>query len=207
MPSVSKFVSTGSGVRVTVDDEEITKHLALLRGGVIRRTLAKALNYAAARAMTQAKRLIAEKRNIKVSEAGAALKLDRAATNRLYAQINATGKPIPLSKVLGSKKQTQKGVIVSPSKGRKTTILGAFIARMASGHVGIFIRAKSKTRRVTREKGDRTYTSELPIIQMTSPSVPATLVSDEVLPTLAKDADANFEKELRRLLIVEERGA
>ncbi len=52
--------------------------------------------------------------------------------------MRVTGKQVPLGKYPA--RQTKKGVSVLVNKGQRKLIKGAFIAKMKSGHVGVFVR-------------------------------------------------------------------
>ena len=52
--------------------------------------------------------------------------------------VSFTGKAVPLTAY--PHRQTRKGVSVEVNRGKRTLIKGAFLATMASGHKGVFVR-------------------------------------------------------------------
>jgi len=110
-----------------------------------------AVNKIASQAMTQTKKVIRETYNVKSKDLTPFLKIQRAKGSQTYAVLEASGRPIPLYK-FGARPVMpieQKGVPVRgrkpvtvkvKRKGARKIVRGAFVARMRSGHVGIFKR-------------------------------------------------------------------
>ncbi|WP_080436323.1 hypothetical protein [Burkholderia ubonensis] len=99
--------------------------------------------------------------NLKAGTIRKTLSATRATPARLIAALTATGRPIPL--INYGARQTTKGVTVRVKNGSKT-LRHAFIATMASGHIGVFERVGTGHKRVTRN--GRAYWSGLPIREL-----------------------------------------
>jgi len=124
---------------------------------LVERATVSALNKIGAQGITQTKRAITKKYNIKQKDLKGSLVLHRAARGtksregRHFARIAATGSSIPLYKFaarpvepkpqagVAVKRRTPVTVKVMKQGGRKK-VPHAFIGRMASGHVGVFTR-------------------------------------------------------------------
>lgn len=114
----------------------------------------RALNRTAASVRTASVRAMARDLGVPQKPVRDATTIRRAAPGRNFAEVVAKGKRIPLRDFKA--RQTRKGVSYRIGQARKL-ILGGFIARMASGHVGVFTRAG-------RER--------LPIQEKFGPSIP-----------------------------------
>ena len=80
---------------------------------------------------------------IKQAEIRKGIRIVKASTRRLRADVFITGKRIPLIKF--GAKQNKKGVSYRIGKGSKrTSVPGAFITQMKTGHKGAFVRVKAK---------------------------------------------------------------
>lgn len=154
-----------------------------------------AVNKIASQAMTQTKKVIREIYNIKSKDMAPYLKIQKAKSNQTYAILEASGRPIPLYK-FGARPVMpveQKGIPVRgrkpvtvkvKRKGARKIIRHGFVARMRSGHMGIFervgtaslpirelysigikrmfeIRAIPVIKRLVREKGPQIVKHEL----------------------------------------------
>lgn len=200
----------GMGISVTVNDAEIRAHLRAL-GTKGRLIVMKALNRAIRRANTQAKRSISRKRNIKQSLAKRSIKMHRATKTRLEAMLEARGGSIPLADVKGAKTQTKRGVKANPGTGRRL-FEGAFLAKRKGGGIGVFERVfpdqRSRAFYLKRVgAGGRVYYSEFPIREIKIPSIPSTMVQKDIMVAIDKVARPEYRKEVRRLLILEQKKA
>ena len=107
-------------------------------------------------------------------------KIKRATVSRLTAEIPATGKRIPVIDL--SARQTGQGVTYQHGRQRET-IIGAFIARMRSGHTGVF---------------KRRGTTRLPIDERFGPSIGFVLLNRQIQRTLRTVVSDRFPKEFHR---------
>lgn len=110
------------------------------------------------------------------------VRMKKASYRRWSASIGISGRRVPVHHF--GARQTRKGVSykIRKSAGRQT-IAGAFIAKMPSGHEGVF-------RRVGK--------TAFPIIELYGPSVPQVMSSLGTLaqPQLEADAGARLEREI-----------
>ncbi|MDR1310257.1 MAG: phage tail protein [Burkholderiaceae bacterium] len=117
--------------------DRIQRFSESMRGKIISR----ALNRTAIAARTMAAQEIRRTYSISSRVIRHSISVNRANSGRLYATVRADGGPLP---VYGfSPKQTKQGVMAK-IKGRRVLFPRAFIARMKSGHVGVFARGGYK---------------------------------------------------------------
>lgn len=164
------------------------------------RAVYRGLNRAIRQARTFGSREVAEARNIKVGRAKEDMRVKLANPSQMEAAVIASGQPIPVMEVKGAKTQTKAGVKATIAKGNRHLFKGAFIAKMASGHVGVFKRAGKKRR---MRKGNYIGQSKQPIVEQVLPSVPATMVQEGTERKMRAKAIPVYEKELIRLLDLE----
>lgn len=121
-------------------------------GQVAKRATSRALNEVAAQAKVAAARQIRDVGyKLKISAIKKGIKVERATMASLRAAVVAYGRPIPLIEY--SARETSKGVTVSVLNGRKL-IKGAFIATLASGHKGVFVREDNAKHKKMRTNGN-----------------------------------------------------
>lgn len=84
-----------------------------------------------------------------------AIRINRAAWTKLTGKASRTGKPLALAKFSGTR-QTKKGVSAKVLRaGARSILKHAFIAKMKSGHIGVFWREEqvgTATRKWTPEQ-------------------------------------------------------
>lgn len=160
-----------------------------------KRTIARSLNKAITKTRTVAAREVSAKRNIKVGRARQDMTLRRASPSRPEAAIYARGTPIKVIEVKGAKRISKAGVRAKISnKGAAHLFKDAFIATMASGHVGVFYRSKTKKMR-GKDKAA--------IFEHTLPSVASTMIQTDSELKLHVFAAHEYEKEFVRLMEME----
>lgn len=174
--------------------KEIEKRLGNLKSKAPT-VLARAINRAAQKAKTEAKREVAAKYFISQGNISETIKISRASTAKLSAELTSKGGPIALSKFKVSPnrraKKTKKGY--SPSvyevgverEGGMKPLSGnpkAFIATMRSGHVGVMERKSTVFR--------------LPIKQLYGPAVPSMIKNDEVMEHIQDAASEMLERRI-----------
>ena len=154
--------------------------LRLFRTDLVDQATVSALNKTAAKLKTEASRQIREAGyRLKARDVGANLGVIRANKGMLKSGVRAVGKPLPL--ILFLVRATHEGVVVN-IKGTQKLIRHAFVAKMASGHEGIFAR-----------KG----TSRLPIDELYTIGVPPMFASKKVTARLQDIAGAEFARILK----------
>lgn len=187
--------------------ERATKMLGNINGG-----LEKALRSAASRTTshlrTQSTKAVRERYAISAANvrANENISVKYSYSGGVQATVTFRGSKIPLAKFTGSssspsRRSDRVPVLLSggwklvrpsnPAKGHQlkgtspTTFRDAFVAKMASGHVGIFERT-----------GGQTSNDSAEIRELMGSSVPQMLGSDEVQEKLAKSAMEKFEERL-----------
>lgn len=109
--------------------------------------IARALNRAMTSARVVVGQAVAKDMGIKASDARSGIRINLATATRHAASLSASPKRLPLEKFGAN--QTARGVTYRNQGGRKR-IDHAFLATMASGHRGAFLR-KGKARLPIRE--------------------------------------------------------
>ncbi len=175
-----------SSFTIQYRDEQIRRAMDAL-GGQAPRAIARAINRAVTSTRAFHARNIADDVKLPVGVVKDQLKIREARPNDLKGRLSVTGSRIPLS-AWKNARQTSKGVTVNTGHGR-TTIPGAFLATMSSGHVGVFKREKPGAR-----KSRGAWSLNLPIQQKFGPSLP------HVFGKLSPAALAHGEESLQKNL-------
>lgn len=146
--------------------------------------IARAINRTLAAERTQAKRAIAADTGLRAKDVDAALQVDKATPARLRAFITVSGRRIPLigfsARGPEPSRGRGKGVSYRLPKGRGRHAQ-AFIARMKSGHRGVYV---------------RTTPQRLPIIELFGPSLPK-VFEEKYLGNAPERAQATLATNLR----------
>lgn len=150
---------------------------------VLPQATASALNRTATTGRVQASRRIRERYNLKAGAIRAQMRIVRANRGRLTAEVIASGRPIPLIEFAA--RQVGTGVSVSVIRGSRKVRLHAFIAKMKTGHVGVY---------------ERTSRRRLPIKELFSVSLPRAFTRAEILTSIERVAIERFRIELAREL-------
>lgn len=108
---------------------------------------------------------------LKAADIKSAMRVKRASQSRLTASVIASGRPVPL--IQYGARQTSKGVTVSVLNGRKL-IPGAFIAKMPTGHIGVFVREPGGKHKKVMKAGKASW-HQLPIRELFGPAIPDAL--------------------------------
>lgn len=167
---------------------------------------AEAGNAAVTHAAKEMRMAITARYNIKSGDVRAQFKTSKASVRhgKHVAGLAATGRRVPLIQFMGGSKQPFSEMKNKPRVGARKKVLrsgalktipGAFVARMKSGHVGIYRRAasgsgyiesyrKSGGRRTRRLVVDRKFgkgrVARLPVYQLKSLSIPR--MAAKILP-------------------------
>jgi hypothetical protein len=148
------------------------------------------------------KKDLRERTSIKADRLNRALKVTPATFETLQYTVSASGRPIPLSYF--DVRQTRRGVSAR-AWGKRTVYRGTFIATMQTGHMGVFRRNQTASRRERRydERG-RVYYTELPIIELAGPSIPRTMLQGPIKEAweakVRQRLPIEFERELNRVV-------
>jgi hypothetical protein len=127
---------------------------------------------------------------LKVGDVKKALRVIRATRGNLRASVVASGRPVPLMQY--GARATSKGVSVNVLNGRKL-IAGAYIARMPSGHVGVFVREQTTRHKKVRKDG-RSSWHALPIRELFGPSVPDGMANKVVEQALLRLIEEKYPR-------------
>ncbi|MDT8901838.1 phage tail protein [Anaeroselena agilis] len=162
--------------------------------GALPAVQARAINRSLGSARAEAVRAVRAEYTVSAEAVRKTIATKNATPSMPLGIIIATGTPIAMSKFDVSptrpdpKAKRSVTVRVKKGSGRKT-VKSAFLARMGSGHVGVFKRAGKK---------------RLPIEQRFGPSVPQMLGSDNVTRQIEQKAretlDARLDHEIGRIL-------
>lgn len=180
---------------ITISADQIERAEILLKrvpNGAPKAVVA-ALNRASQGARTDAIKKARERYHIKAKDVRNTMQITKATYNDMTTTIRASGSPIALSrfKISPTKpvKRRKKPVVARVVRGAGGPIVKVFVARVKSGHVGVFKRAGK---------------SRLPIKQLYGPSVPQMLGHESVTKYLEEKAlerlEERFEHEISRLL-------
>lgn len=137
----------------------------------------RSLNRAADGTKTDATRRIRETYNVTLKALQPAFYTRKATRDTLTAIVGASGRPLRL--IGFAARQVARGVSVSVRRGSRKVLAGAFIARMPSGHTGVFMRRSGK---------------RLPIDEKYTISVPGMLGAKQIEAALRVSAVERFEK-------------
>lgn len=159
------------------------------------RAAAAALNRTADHVKTVSMRKLRETYTIKTGRIDARLQVRRATTASLFASVRDVGRPIALSYFTirpnqPPGKRTGKLVYAQVRRDGGGTIQKVFVARMKSGHVGVF----------RRTDGNKS----LPIKQLHAPSLPQMLgsptVADFTTESASRMLGERLDHEISRML-------
>ena len=161
--------------RDTAEVERLLKHLSKGADKVLTRALNKTIKSVERKAVQgMAKDLRLTQKTVRKS-----VKLFRARWNFKVASITVSGKRIPIY-AFGAR-QVRGGVTYKGRSGGRKLIKGAFIARMPSGHMGVF-----------KRKGS----ARLPIQELLGPSPPRVFQRPDIVHDMNKEADIRWKKNL-----------
>ena len=218
---------TPVAIEFKVNDQQlrdVSRRLEGIKNGMPR-AVSGAINDVTKKGKTRIERGITSRYYIKKKDLKPFVTIRRATVKRLSAQIGIKGKRIPLMDFrvtpkqpfrAGEQTKTGRFKKIKPVRATikkadtKRKYEGAFIARMPSGHVGVFKRrGRGNVRRVRRVRfGSDPYYSELPIDELHGPSVPAIFQNEDnriqaealtgMRDELAKRIDARADLIIRR---------
>lgn len=181
---------------IEIDAKQLEHAEAVLRHipGGVEKAIVAALNRSAEGARTAAVKKVRERYYVKAGDVSKTIKIHKASPNNPFVIIRSTGSPMALSKfsITPTKPQPRRkkpiAARVLKSSGKKI-IPGAFVAKMDSGHIGVFFRVGR---------------SRLPIQQRYGPSVPQMLGHSSVVTHVEEMAKERLEErlnhEIERLL-------
>lgn len=131
---------------------------------------------------------IRQKKRFKVKDVNRAMKMSYPTgrgVESLVWRMDVKGELTPLSKF--PHRQNKQGVSVFVNRDGRKMIHGAFVARMKSGHEGVFVRRGKK---------------RLPIDELFSTRISDVFRDQDMIPTLQRKAQSVFASAYARLLKV-----
>jgi len=180
---------------ITVHAEDLMRARELLQciPGGVQQAVMRAINRAADSSKTAASKKVREKYTAKNRDILSTIRIRKASTGNLSAVVTSMGGVLPLSKFQvrpsAPDPRRKTSIVVRVKKGAGGTIKHAFVAKMGSGHVGVF---------------HRVGTSRFPVEQNFGPSVPQMLGSESVSKHIEARAQEQIvlrlEHEIGRLL-------
>lgn len=203
LKKIGEFKVGDENVEIRSDVKKIERQIKKF-GGSLRNAQARAINRSVTKGKTLAKRLIVDEYNVKAGPIGKSLKVSpRANAKYLNAAIMARSTRLPIYNHTKNKpKQTANGARFNSGSGMKVHP-HTFIAKMRSGHIGIFVR---KTKRRTNKRYNvspttgRRYRTHLPIRELSYPSVARMLLHEEVAPTVFNLFKQDYPTQLHKQL-------
>jgi hypothetical protein len=139
-------------IQVDMQTENVLKLLTALSREVVPLATARALNKTAVSAKSMAIKHVAANIGIAQKEVRPFIGLQKATLRSLDAVLKAVrAKRLPLIKIDPRAKQVSSGVAYRGAGGTRRAIPHAFLAKMPSGHSGIYARAPGAKRLPIRE--------------------------------------------------------
>jgi Prophage minor tail protein Z (GPZ) len=174
-------------IDVRADIDRAIRSLTELQRTVIPTTTARALNKTAAQAKTQAGREIRTRYNISSRIVGRHITVFRATktgATSLTAIVRPFGRKFQV--IAFQARQTPAGVRIQIKRGSPKVIAHAFIARLKSGHLGVFARGVYSGRRFVHQK------PRLPITELFTVGVPQAFGNRVVIEALQRKVREKF---------------
>ena len=180
-------------IDINADQLERAQRMLMHIPGAAPKAMSNAINRAITTARTEASRKVREMYYITNKNITATIKLTKASPSNPVALIRSKSSPIALSKFkippTGPSPGRKSPIVARVIKGGGGPIAHAFVARMKSGHIGVFNRVGKKSK---------------PIDQRYGPSVPQMLGNPNVtqwVEVKAKEKlDERLDHEIRRIL-------
>jgi hypothetical protein len=159
------------------------------------RATVRVLNRVAASVRAGAAKAIAEDMGIKLALARRSVEVKKANFSTMEASVIATGKRIPLYE-LGARPRTPGNRPVSyQGEAGRTTVPSAFVARMPSGHIGVFRRiGPPRPNRRGRYAGQRRQK----IIELFGPAAAWSFGNEKVLGVMRNIIRARMPIEMKQ---------
>ena len=169
------------------DMQRVERELKGVQKRIVPAAASAALNRTAQQARTQSARdlkgSVGKSLGLSVAGFKKTIKHIRARVRKLVTSLDVSGRPLPLIR-FGARK-TKKGVSAAPW-GKRRIHKGAFIAKMPSGHRGVF---------------KRTSKERLPIKELWGPSIPKAFLHQDIQQSLKRVINTkwpgNFAHEIR----------
>ncbi len=169
------------------------RDLAFWKERRLDKALARALKKAGSNAIRGMKsastRSVRQRKSFKVARVNKALTLTYPKGNRiddLVWRMHVSSDPVPVASL--PHRQTRRGVTVKINQGKRKLIKGAFVARMSSGHKGVFQRTSKKS---------------LPIREAFTTRITDVFKDEGMIPAVQARAQRDFRGAFARLFAME----
>jgi hypothetical protein len=129
-------------VSIQANCRSVAEDLRRLSNDVRQKVIGRALRKTASNAKTETARAIKDEYKISSRVVGKSIKVSTVYGPRPKAEITVKGRPLPMAAF--KPKQTKVGVRVR-IKGKALVVPHAFVAKMRSGHSGVFARGSYKS--------------------------------------------------------------
>jgi hypothetical protein len=184
---------------INVQDDIVAAKLRAMPS-VIAKASVRAMNRSIGKTKTSMSRSIGSDLRIKIADVKKALKLKNATLSSPFAMFSSSVVRIPLMAFSAKGPEPTKGKGRGVSyrlQGGRGRVPNAFIARMRSGHRGVFVRAKDAA---GGKRSKRAWSDNLPIIELFGPSIGHIFKKYREAEAILLPAifDKNFQHELQR---------
>lgn len=153
--------------------------------GAVPKAVSRAINRAIDSVKTEAARKVRETYYIKNKDIMDTVKVKKSSPSDLMAEFVSRGSAMPVIKFQVNPKKPQpkrkKQIIVRVKRGEGGTIMGAFVAKMRNGRIGVY---------------NRVGRARFPIVERYGPAVPQMLGEDGVREYIESKAQETLEKRL-----------
>lgn len=190
-----------ASIRVMSDIELLKKGVRQLTRVGLPRAINRATNKSLLKTRTQARKAIRLKFNLPGKVVNPLISSKNAGKGNDQAYIQGRGSQIPIYKVTGKPKQKPLGVSINTGTGKRI-IKHAFIAKVQSGHIGVFKRtlAKGGKRVPYVDTKGRKQNKNLPIRELKFPSPAHMLTQPRFAEKLFTFFTRDYPLQLRKQL-------
>jgi hypothetical protein len=154
---------------------------------------------------TESVRVINNKINLKQAIIRKHFLINKMRLDSMSAHVDCAGKPVPL--INFTARQVNKGITVKVLRaGKRDTVRHAFIAKMSSGHIGVYWRTENirgtrwkvgrRMKLPSTQRGDFLRKYQLPIHELYGPAVPAVFDDPEIMSPVLDNASVRLSTRL-----------
>lgn len=173
---------------------QLRREFANVSPKVFAMALSRALNHVGAKARTESSRDIRKVYKIPAKNIKEDIKLIRATTKKLSAQLHSRGNPLPV--VAFSPSQTRKGVTIRVGNTRKL-LRSAFIVNLKNGHKGVFAKGRYDGKFKWRSLRDKKGGNDTAINELMTKSVPRALSERSVIASMKARVGSDLPQRVR----------
>lgn len=182
---------------IDADISGAQRKLFNMENGVVRQAAARAINRTMSQVNTGAVRELKDEigQTTGLTSTGIkkSIRVVKATRRNLYGSLTPSGRALPL---IGFGARQTKAGVTAKSWGKRKTYKGAFIAKMPSGHKGVFHRVAGK---YAKNRKNHTKHS-MAIEEMYGPSLPKEFSKQKILASMKRIARTVWPKQFEREL-------